>query len=92
MATSKRFKFLERIVLVTLLFACVFIGFLFVGFIIIGNDDWVSCQIENIRNGHFLGEGLATEIVVTGDASSNRIDFTRIEKFEKICIIEMYTY
>jgi len=70
---------------------CGTIVFLMVGFVaILAADDWVSCQIENIKNGHLLIRDFKKDIVVTGDAFSRRMDFTRLEQFEKICNIQMY--
>jgi hypothetical protein len=70
---------------------CGTIVLLMVGFLlIIAADDWVGCQIENVKNGHFLTRDFKKDIVVTAEALSKRIDFTRLEQFEKICNIQMY--
>jgi hypothetical protein len=70
---------------------CGTIVFLMVGFlVIIAADDWVDCQIENIKNGHFLARDFKKDLVVTSNELSKRMDFTRLERFEKICNVQMY--
>jgi hypothetical protein len=70
---------------------CGTIVLLMLGFLlIVAGDDWVGCQIENIKNGHFLARDFKKDIVVTSDALSKRMDFSRLVQFEKICNIQMY--
>jgi hypothetical protein len=67
----------------------IFLAFMFV---IVSRDEWISCHLENISKGHFWTPDFSSEIVITENGRSKRLDFTRLQQFKRICVVSMYTY
>jgi len=65
---------------------------LVVSFFVVALDEKLSCHVDNIVRGHLWSGDFTRAAVISDNGSSKRIDLTGIEKLEKICIIEMYTY
>jgi hypothetical protein len=61
------------------------------GFVLAFNDQ-TYCHRENLSQGHFWTPDFSSQIVISGDDQSRRIDFTRLQQFKTICVVELYTY
>jgi hypothetical protein len=53
-------------------------------------DEQAACHRENLFNGHFWTRDFSSDIVISGDEQSRRIDFTRLRQFKTICIVSLY--